>query len=161
MSIDLRRKMSEMNLTQHTSLIAIIAIVSIGITSGTVIATQTFSQDVIIEAGGGENGNLIIQDGKLGIGATPNTNQVLWAKGKDGIPASFSVDGVNAPAIFSLRATGGTPVLQFVDDDTSPKRNYQIVLQGDESFVVRDATSSPPDILMKFSPNGDICIGAC
>ncbi len=153
--------MSEMNLTQHTTLIAIIAIVSIGITSGTVIATQTFSQDVIIEAGGGENGNLIIQDGKLGIGATPGTNQVLWAKGKDGIPASFRVDGVNAGAVFSLRATGGTPTLQFVDDDTTPKQKYQLTLQGDKSFVVKDTTSAPPDVLMKFSPNGDICIGAC
>ena len=153
--------MSEMNLTKNTTLMGIIAIVAIGITSGTVIATQTFSQDLVIEAGGGENGNLIIQDGKLGIGATPGTNQILWAKGQDGIPASFRVDGVNAAAVFSLRATGGTPTLQFVDDDTSPKRTYQIRLAGDESFVVRDTTSSPPDIRMKFSPNGDICIGAC
>ena len=161
MSINLRRKMSEMNLTQHTSLLAIIAIVSIGITSGSVIATQTFSQDLVIEAGGGEDGNLIIQDGRLGIGATPGTNQIIFAKGKNGIPASFRVDGVNAGAVFSLRATGGTPTLQFVDVDTSPKRTYQMVLQGDESFVVRDATSGPPEIRMKFSPNGDICIGAC
>jgi len=153
--------MSEMNLTQKTPLLAIIAIVAIGITSGTVIATQTFSQDLVIEAGGGEPGNLIIQDGKLGIGATPGTNQVLWARGDNGIPASFRVDGVNAGAIFSLRATGGTPTLQFVDDDTSPRRTYQISLGGDESFVVKDATSAPPDVLMKFSPNGDICIGAC
>ena len=153
--------MIEMNLTQNTTLLAIIAIVSIGITSGSVIATQTFSQDLIIEAGGGENGNLIIQDGKLGIGATPGNNQVLWAKGQDGVPASFRVDGVNAGAVFSLRATGGSPTLQFIDDDTSPKRKYQMTLQGDESFVLRDTTTSPQDIRMKFSPNGDICIGAC
>jgi len=153
--------MSEMNLTKNTTLMGIIAIVAIGITSGSVIATQTFSQDLVIEAGGGENGNLIIQDGRLGIGATPGTNQILFAKGKDGIPASFRVDGVNAGAVFSLRATGGTPVLQFIDDDTTPKQKYQITLQGDKSFVVKDATSAPPDILMKFSPNGDICIGAC
>jgi len=150
-----------MNLTQNTTLMAIIAIVSIGITSGSVIATQTFSQDLVIKAGGGENGNLIIQDGKLGIGAIPGTHQILWAKGDNGFPASFRVDGVNAPAVFSLRAVGGTPALQFVDDDTNPKRTYQITLQADESFVVKDATIFPPDIRMKFSPNGDICIGAC
>jgi len=115
---------------------------------------------LVIEAGGGEDGNLIIQDGKLGIGATPGTNQILWAKGDNGIPAIFRVDGVNAGAVFSLRATGGIPALQFVDDDTNPKRTCQIILQGDETFVVRDATSFPPDVLMKFSPNGDICIGA-
>ena len=152
--------MGTIGLPKNMFLITVLAIVSIGITAGSVLASQTISEDLIIEAGI-EDGNLLINDGRLGIGATPGTNQLIFAKGKDGIPASFRVDGVNAVAVFSLRATGGTPALQFVDDDTSPKRTYQIVLQGDESFVVRDATSSPPDILMKFSPNGDICIGAC
>ncbi len=142
-------------------LITVLAIVSVGITAGSILASQTIAQDLIIEAGMGEDGDLLINNGSLGIGAIPGTNQVIFAKGKDGIPASFRVDGVNSAAVFSLRATGGTPTLQFVDDDTSPRRTYQISLGGDESFVVKDATSVPPDVLMKFSPNGDICIGAC
>jgi len=142
-------------------LITVLAIVSIGITAGSVLASQTITQDLIIEAGMGEDGDLLINDGRLGIGAIPGTNQVIFAKGKDGIPASFRVDGVNAPAVFSLRATGSTPVLQFVDDDTNPKRTYQMRLEGDESFVIKDVTTNPPDVLMKFFPNGDICIGVC
>ncbi len=153
--------MGKMNILHNTTLIAILAIAAIGITSATVIATQTISQDLIIEAGMGEDGDLLINNGSLGIGAIPGTNQVIFASGKDGIPASFRVDGVNAGAVFSLRATGGSPTLQFIDDDTSPKQKYQMTLLGDKTFVVRDGTTSPPDIRMKFSPNGDICIGAC
>ncbi len=146
-------------LPKNLFLITVLAIVSIGITAGSVLASQTISQDLIIEAGGGEDGNLLINDGRLGIGATPGTNQIIFAKGKDGIPASFRVDGVNSAAVFSLRATGGTPTLQFVDDDTNPKRTYQIRLTSDESFVIKDATTLPAKVRLAITEAGNIGIG--
>ena len=71
--------MGTLALPKNMFLITVLAIVSIGITAGSVLASQTISQDLIIEAGMGEDGNLLINDGRLGIGATPGTNQVIFA----------------------------------------------------------------------------------
>ena len=134
-----------MNISHNTTLIAILAIAAIGLTSATVIATQIISQDLVIEAGAGDPGNLILNDGRFGIGATPGTNQLIFANGKDGIPASFRVDGVNAGAVFSLRATGGQPVFQWIDDDLSPPTTFQArIAQPDTGdFQIIDATTLP------------------
>jgi len=155
--------MGKMNILHNTTLIAILAIAAIGLTSATVIATQTISQDLVIEAGGGENGNLIIQDGKLGIGATPGTNQILWAKGQDGVPASFRVDGVNAAPVFSLRATGGWPVFQWIDDDLSPPTTFQArIAQPDTGeFQIVDATTLPAKVKISIDKDGNMCLGDC
>jgi len=117
--------MGTLGLPKNMFLITVLAIVSIGITAGSVLASQTIPGDLIIEAAGGEDGDLLINNGSLGIGAIPGTNQVIFASGKDGIPASFRVDGVNHAAVFSLRATGGQPVFQWIDDDVSPPTTFQ------------------------------------
>jgi len=79
------------------------------------------------------------------------------------VPASFRVDGQAASAVFSLVADGGSPVLQFVDEDTSPQHKYQIRMgQPDKKTLeIVDATTSPPEIRIKIESNGDICIGTC
>ncbi len=144
-------------------MIIILAIVAIGLTSGTVIATQLIEEDLRITAGNGQPGNLIIQDGRLGIHATPGTNQIIVAKGLPGVPASFRVDGQASAAVFSIVADGGTPVLQFVDEDTRPQNKYQIRMgQPDKKTLeIVDATTIPAEIRIKIESNGDICIGAC
>ena len=157
----------QLDITNKASLIGILAIVAIGSASATVIATQTFNEDVIINEGIGptlgEPGNLIINDGRLGIGATPGANQVIFASGKDGIPASFRVDGVNQAAVFSLRATGGQPVFQWVDDDLTPSTVFQARIEQPDTgvFQIIDATTLPAKVRMSIAPNGDVCIGAC
>jgi len=149
-------------LPKNMFLITVLAIVSIGITAGSVVASQTISEDLIIEAGI-EDGNLLINDGRLGIGATPGTNQVIFAKGKDGIPASFRVDGVNAGAVFSLRATGGQPVFQWIDDDVSPPTKFQArILQPDTGeFQIIDATTIPAKVKISIDKDGNMCLGDC
>jgi len=155
--------MGKMNILHNTTLIAILAIAAIGLTSATVIATQIISEDFVIEAGNGDPGNLIIQDGRLGIGATPGTNQIIFAKGKDGIPASFRVDGVNQGAVFSLRATGGQPVFQWIDDDVSPPTTFQArIAQPDTGeFQIIDATTLPAKVRISIDKNGTMCLGDC
>jgi len=142
-------------------LITVLAIVSIGITAGSVIASQTISQDLIIEAGMGEDGDLLINNGSLGIGAIPGTNQVIFAKGKDGIPASFRVDGVNSGAVFSLRATGAQAVFQWIDDDLSPPTTFQArIAQPDtKRFELIDATTLPAKVRLAITEAGNIGIG--
>lgn len=142
-------------------LITVLAIVSIGITAGSVLASQTIPEDLIIEAGNGEDGNLLINDGRLGVGATPGTNQLIFAKGKDGIPASFRVDGVNDAAVFSLRATGGQPVFQWIDDDLSPSTTFQArIAQPDtKRFELIDATTLPEKVRLVITEAGNIGIG--
>ncbi len=155
--------MGKMNILHNTTLIAILAIAAIGLTSATVIATQIISEDLVIEAGNGDPGNLILDDGRIGIGATPGTNQLVFANGKDGIPASFRVDGVNSGAIFSMRATGGQPVFQWIDDDLSPPTKFQArVLQPDTGeFQLIDATTNPIQVKISIKQNGDMCLGDC
>ncbi len=155
--------MGKMNILHNTTLIAILAIAAIGITSGTVIATQTISEDLVIEAGNGDPGNLIIDDGRFGIGATPGTNQLIFANGKDGIPASFRVDGVNSAAVFSMRATGGQPVFQWIDDDVSPSTKFQArIAQPDTGeFQIIDATTLPAKVKISIDKDGNMCLGDC
>ncbi len=155
--------MGKMNILHNTTLIAILAIAAIGLTSATVIATQIISEDFVIEAGNGDPGNLIVKDGRLGIGVTPGTNQIIFAKGKDGIPASFRVDGVNQAAVFSLRATGGQPVFQWIDDDVSPSTTFQArILQPDTGeFQIIDATTNPAKVKISIDKDGNMCLGDC
>ena len=155
--------MGKMNILHNTTLIAILAIAAIGLTSATVIATQTISQDLVIEAGAGDPGNLILNDGRFGIGATPGTNQLIFANGKDGIPASFRVDGVNAGAVFSMRATGGQPVFQWIDDDLSPPTKFQArIAQPDTGeFQIIDATTLPAKVKISIDKDGNMCLGDC
>ncbi len=150
-------------LPKNMFLITVLAIISIGITAGSVLASETILQDLIIEAGNGEDGNLLINDGRLGIGATPGTNQLIFAKGKDGIPASFRVDGVNEAAVFSMRATGGQPVFQWIDDDVSPKTTFQARIQQPDTgeFQIIDATTNPIKVKISIKQNGDMCLGDC
>jgi len=142
-------------------LITVLAIVSVGITAGSVLASQTISQDLIIEAGMGEDGDLLINNGSLGIGAIPGTNQVIFASGKDGIPASFRVDGVNSGAVFSLRATGGQAAFQWIDDDLSPPTKFQArIAQPDtKRFELIDATTLPGKVRLAITEAGNVGIG--
>ncbi len=150
-----------LGLPKNMFLITVLAIVSIGITAGSVLASQTISQDLIIEAGMGEDGDLLINNGSLGIGAIPGTNQVIFASGKDGIPASFRVDGVNAGAVFSLRATGGQPVFQWIDDDLSPPTTFQARISQPDTgdFHIIDATTLPAKVRLAITEAGNIGIG--
>jgi len=152
-----------MNILHNTTLIAILAIAAIGLTSATVVATQIISEDLLIQAGNGQDGDLVIIDGSLGIGTLPGTNQVIFAEGKDGIPASFRVDGVNAPAVFSLRATGAQPVFQWIDDDVSPPTTFQArIAQPDTGeFQIIDATTLPAKVMISIDKDGNMCLGDC
>ena len=85
-------------------LIALLAVGIFTITGGAVYATQIISQDFVIEAGAGEPGNLILQDGNLGVGGTPGPNQLIRAEGDPNQPIAFLVKSVNAEAVFNLRA---------------------------------------------------------
>jgi len=142
---------------------AVILAVVIGVSIGTVSAvhiTNHFEGDVTIDKTMTEDGNLILNDGHLGIGATPNSIQLIRAQSVQGNNAVFLVVGDEGEAIFNLRATTGIPALQITDGDTSQK--YRIRLgQSSQALEFVDTSAGPNAIRLKMLPNGDICIGAC
>jgi len=151
--------MGKMNILHNTTLIAILAIAAIGLTSATVIATQIIDQDLVIEAGNGDPGNLILQDGNLGIGGTPGVNQLVRAEGAPNQPIAFLVRSDNAEAVFNMRSFGGIPALQLTDGDSGQKYRVRIG-QPSEDFEIVDPTLGQ-NVRFRIQPNGDICIGAC
>jgi len=151
--------LGKMDILHNTTLIGILAIAAIGITSGIVYATQTISEDLIVQAGAGDPGNIIIQDGGLGIGDTPAPSQLIRAKATPGSPANFLVRSDNADAVFNLRSVNGQPALQLTDGDSGQK--YRLRLNSPSGDLVIIDTTLGQDVRFKIQPNGDICIGAC
>jgi len=150
-------KMGRFNILHNTTLIAILAIAAVGI--GTVVATQTIQEDLVVQAGGGDPGNIIIQDGGLGIGDTPSATQLIRAKAADGSAANFLVRSDNADAVFNLRSLNGQPALQLQDGDSGQK--YRLRLESPSGDLVIVDNTSGQNIRFKIQPNGDVCIGAC
>jgi len=120
--------MGTFSLPQNSFLIVILAIVLIGITAGSVLASTIFLEDLVIEAGGGESGNLIVKDGNIDIqngrliigsdnALSPNPRVQVFG---DGL-TTFQINSEDGPAIFTMRSKGtsGQAGLQFNDDDTS------------------------------------------
>jgi len=138
-------------------LIALLALGIFAITGGAVYATQIISQDFVIEAGAGEPGNLILQDGNLGIGGTPGPNQLVRAEGDPNQPISFLVKSVNAEAVFNLRSFGGIPAVQLTDGDSGQKYRMRIG-QPSEDFEIVDTTLGQ-NIRLLIQPNGNVGIG--
>jgi len=164
--------MGKMNILHNTTLIGILAIAAIGITSGTVIATQTISQDLVVEAGGGDSGDLTVQDGQvfipngnlqIGVGGTP-TNPLIDAAGT-GL-TTFRVTAVSGSGIFNLQSQGsGAQVgLQFTDlDGSGPGSGTKMRLASpgnDNRLDFTNENASPMDkFLMTIRDNGNVGIG--
>jgi len=138
-------------------LIALLAVGIFTITGGAVYATQIISQDFVIEAGAGEPGNLILQDGNLGVGGTPGPNQLIRAEGDPNQPIAFLVKSVNAEAVFNLRSFGGIPAVQLTDGDSGQKYRLRIN-QPSEDFEIVDTTLGQ-NVRLLIQPNGNVGIG--
>jgi len=151
--------MGTMGLPKNMFLISVLAIVSIGITAGSVVAVQTFTSDVIIEAGGGESGNLLVNDGNLGIHAIPSDTQVISAKNKPGSAANFLVFGDKQSAVFSLKSKGAQAAIQLSDGDTNQVYRIRIAQPDTDRLEFVDITAGVAR--MTIDSNGNICIGNC
>jgi len=140
----------------------VILTVVIGVTIGTAFGahiTNHFEGDVTIDKGA-ESGNLVLNDGNLGVGATPSSAQLIRAQSDSGTPAIFLVEGNNGEAVFNLKSTNGIPAVQLSDGDSS--QSYRIRMgQPNESFEIVDNTGGQNAIKMSIGKNGDICIGSC
>ena len=138
---------------------AVILAVVVGVSIGTVSAvhiTNHFEGDVTIDAGA-QSGNLILNDGNLGIGGTPGPNQLVRAEGDPNQPISFLVRSDNAEAVFNMRSFGGIPALQLTDGDSGQKYRVRIG-QPSEDFEIVDTTLGQ-NIRLLIQPNGNVGIG--
>jgi len=160
------------NYSKTSFLIMILAIVSIGITAGSVLAAQTIPEDLVIEAGGGEPGDLTVQDGQvfipngnliIGVGGTP-TNALIDATGT-GLTV-FRVTAVSGSGIFNLQSQGpGAQVgLQFTDlDGIGPGSGTKMRLASPGNDNRLDFTNENAAFMDKFlmtiRDNGNVGIG--
>lgn len=142
----------------YVVILAVVIGVSVGTASGVHI-TNHFEGDVTIDKGG-ESGNLILNDGHLGIGATPNSAQLIRAQSEPGNNAVFLVEGNQGEAIFNLKATSGIPGLQLTDGDNNQAYRMRIG-QPDQALEFVDITGEQNAIRMSIDKNGDICLGSC
>ena len=141
----------------YVVILTVVIGLSVGTASGVHISNH-FEGDVIIDQGA-ESGNLIVNDGALGIGVIPNT-QLIRAQGEQGAPARFLVEGNQGAAVFNLKATGGLPAVQITDGDTDTSYRIRID-QTTQDFELVDNSGTRNDVKMSISPNGDVCIGSC
>jgi len=141
---------------------AVILAVVVGVSIGTVSAvhiTNHFEGDVTIDAGA-QSGNLVLNDGNLGVGATPTADQLIRAKGDQGSNAIFLVEGDKGSAVFNMKAKKGIPALQLTDGDTDQRYRVRL-LQSSQALEFVDTTGGQNAVRMSIAPNGDVCIGAC
>jgi len=123
-------------------------VISIGITMVPILASDNSNHF---------EGDVIIDNGALGIGATPSGIQIIKAESTPGNSAVFLVVGNNGEAIFNLMATTGIPALQLTDGDNGQAYRMRISQPGERLEFV-DITAGGNNIRMVIDNAGNVGI---
>jgi len=139
---------------------ALFLVLLVGVTVGSVTAAANlFVGDVQINPGG-ENGDLWLNGGHLGVNVAPTPGQLIRAGSDSATPAIFLVEGNDAQAVFNMKTTGNQiAALQLTDGEDGTIYRVR-VNQPDNAFQIVDLTSGQ-DVRMNIAANGDICLGSC